>query len=102
MLATPELIQEATQVSQLEELLPHWREVPLYRDSLARAGRERPDFAYFQSLPLLGKRDMRNGFPRNFLTAGESVESLLQKNLVELEHTSGTSEERLPVIFGRN
>ena len=44
---------------------------------------------------------MRNGFPRNFLSGGQSLESLLEKNLVELEHTSGTSEERLPVIFGR-
>jgi hypothetical protein len=44
---------------------------------------------------------MRNGFPQNFLPDGQSLESLLEKNLVELEHTSGTSEERLPVIFGR-
>ena len=29
------------------------------------------------------------------------LEWLLEKNLVELEHTSGTSDERLPVIFGR-
>jgi phenylacetate-CoA ligase len=45
---------------------------------------------------------MRNGFPRNFLADDQSLESLLEKNLVELEHTSGTSEERLPVIFGRD
>ena len=44
---------------------------------------------------------MRNGFPHNFLPAGQTVESLLENKLVELEHTSGTSEERLPVIFGR-
>jgi phenylacetate-CoA ligase len=102
MLATPELIHETTQVPQLEELLPRLREVPLYRDLLARAGYERPDFECFRSLPLLGKRDMRNGFPRNFLADDQSLESLLEKNLVELEHTSGTSEERLPVIFGRD
>ena len=102
MLATPELIREATQVSQLAELLPRWRGVPLYRASWLRAGCERPDFECFQSLPLLGKRDMRNGFPRNFLTDDQSLESLVENNLVELEHTSGTSEERLPVIFGRN
>jgi phenylacetate-CoA ligase len=102
MLATPELIRETTQVPQLEELLPRLREVPLYRDLLARAGCERPDFECFRSLPLLGKRDMRNGFPRNFLADDQSLESLLEKNLVELEHTSGTSEERLPVIFGRD
>ncbi|MGB7769907.1 MAG: hypothetical protein WBN22_13780 [Verrucomicrobiia bacterium] len=101
MLATPELIREAAQIPQVEELLPRWREVPLYRHSLSRAGCERPNFECFKGLPLLAKRDMRNGFPRNFLPAGQLLESLLEKNLVELEHTSGTSEERLPVIFGR-
>jgi phenylacetate-CoA ligase len=101
MLATPELIREAAQIPQLEGLLPRWREVPLYRDSLARAGCDRPNFECFKGLPILVKREMRNGFPRNFLSGGQSLESLLEKNLVELEHTSGTSEERLPVIFGR-
>ena len=101
MLATPELIREAAQVRQLEGLLHRWREVPLYRDSLARAGCERPDFECFKNLPLLAKRDMRNGFPRNFLSDARQLDSLLEKNLVELEHTSGTSEERLPVVFGR-
>ena len=36
MLATPEIIRETSQLAQLEELLPRWREVPLYRDSFAR------------------------------------------------------------------
>jgi phenylacetate-coenzyme A ligase PaaK-like adenylate-forming protein len=101
MLATPELIREAGQIPQLEELLPRWRDVPLYRNSLARTGRGRAGFERFKSLPLLAKHEMRNGFPRNFLSGEQSLESLLEKNLVELEHTSGTSEERLPVIFGR-
>jgi phenylacetate-CoA ligase len=101
MLATPELIREAAQIPQLEGLLAHWQEVPLYRHSLAQAGSERPGLAGFKGLPLLAKRDMRNGFPKNFLPDGQSLESLLEKNLVELEHTSGTSEERLPVLFGR-
>lgn len=101
MLATPELIREAAQIPQLEELLPRWRDVPLYRHSLTRAGCQTPGFECFKGLPLLAKRDMRNGFPRNFLSDGQLLESLLEKNLIELEHTSGTSEERLPVIFGR-
>ncbi len=44
---------------------------------------------------------MRTGFPRNFLPAAQSLESLLENQPVELEHTSGTSGERLPVIFQR-
>jgi len=101
MLATPELIREAAQIPRVEKLLPRWRDVPLYRNSLARTGCERPNFECFKGLPLLAKRDMRNGFPRNFLSDAQSLDSLLEQNLVELEHTSGTSEERLPVIFGR-
>ena len=44
---------------------------------------------------------MHNGFPQNFLPGRPVAETLLENNLVELEHTSGTSAERLPVIFGR-
>ncbi len=100
MLATPELIREAAQIPKLEELLPRWRSVPLYRNSLARVKCKRPDFECFKRLPLLAKPEMRSGFPQNFLPDGLSLDALLEKNLVELEHTSGTSEERLPVIFG--
>src|SRR6185312_11487133 len=100
MLATPELIRETAQLSRLAELLPRWRQVPLYRDALhqfpahnLRAG--------FEQLPFLQKREMRADFPRNFLPTVQSLENLLEDHPVELEHTSGTSEERLPVIFRR-
>jgi phenylacetate-CoA ligase len=95
MLATPELIRETSQLARLEELLPRWRNVPLYRRALSRPGFD------FHHLPLIAKPEMRTGFPRNFLSENESLETLLEKNVVELEHTSGTSEERLPVIFAR-
>jgi phenylacetate-CoA ligase len=95
MLATPELIRETSQLARLEELLPRWRNVPLYHRFLSRSGFD------FQHLPLIAKNEMRTGFPRNFLPETESLETLLAKNVVELEHTSGTSEERLPVIFAR-
>jgi len=55
----------------------------------------------FLRLPLLTKREMREGFPQNFLPSAEALESLLALNLVELEHTSGTSGERVSVVFGR-
>jgi phenylacetate-CoA ligase len=101
MLATPEIIRETGQLAQLEELLPRWREVPLYRDSIVHANCKHADFDCFQRLPLMAKPEMRNNFPRNFLPDGQTIESLLEKNLIELEHTSGTSSERLPVIFAR-
>jgi phenylacetate-CoA ligase len=101
MLATPEIIRETSQLAQLEELLLRWRDVPLYRDLFAQKNCRRADFDCFQRLPLMAKPEMRNNFPQNFLPAGQSLEMLLEKNLIELEHTSGTSSERLPVIFGR-
>jgi phenylacetate-CoA ligase len=104
VLATPELILEAGQIPQLVALLPRWRAVPLYRNLLSSMENQPVEtgaLARFQRLPLLAKQDMRNGFPHNFLPAGQSLEMLLEKKLVELEHTSGTSAERLPVIFGR-
>jgi len=101
MLATPEIIRETSQLAQLEELLPRWREVPLYHDLFAQKNCRHADFDCFQRLPLMAKPEMRNNFPQNFLPAGQTIEMLLGKNLIELEHTSGTSSERLPVIFGR-
>ena len=100
MLATPELICETAQFSRLAELLPRWRQVPLYRDSLEQLSAHGLR-AGFQQLPFLQKREMRAGFPRNFVPAVQSLENLLAHHPIELEHTSGTSEERLPVIFRR-
>ncbi|MFA6560805.1 MAG: hypothetical protein WCV00_02725 [Verrucomicrobiia bacterium] len=104
MLATPELIREAPQWSRMGELLPRWREVPLYRDrlpspeTLSAGTCVRQSFARW---PFVTKRELRKDFPRNFLPSDEALESLLAQELVELEHTSGTSEERTPVLFRR-
>lgn len=95
MLATPEIIREAAQINRVAELLPCWREVPLYRDTLRQRGLNLAEF------PIITKREMRAGFPQNFLAEDRSLDALLAEQLIELEHTSGTSEDRLPVIFGR-
>ena len=102
VLATPELIHESNQLQQLAELLPHWRKIPLYRDALSGPQCERLDLQCFAQLPLLTKQAMRKDFPRNFLPPDHTLESLVEQNLIELEHTSGTSEDRLPVMFGRD
>jgi phenylacetate-CoA ligase len=94
VLATPEIIREAAQAGQVKALLPRWRKIPLYREAFAR-----PDLT-LANLPVITKREMRAGFPHNFLHSGHTLEELLAERLVELEHTSGTSEDRLPVIFG--
>ncbi len=93
MLATPELIREAAQAGRVEKLLPRWREFPIYRKT--------PPGNDFSRLPLIGKRELRENFPDNFLRAGQRLDALLESKSVELEHTSGSSEERTAVLFGR-
>lgn len=86
--------------NQVTELLPRLRSVPLYRAPLADCGAAAA-WECFQRLPFLGKAAMRENFPHNFLGADASLEKLQAGNLIELEHTSGTTSERLPVIFAR-
>lgn len=97
MLATPKLILEAAQLSLLEELYPRWIEVPLYRARLPQG--ENFTRELLSRLPFLTKNEIREGFPRNFLASEAALESLLDRNVVELEHTSGTSGERAPVLL---
>ena len=59
-----------------------------------------PENNFFR-LPLISKRELREKFPDNFLRAGQRLDALLENKSVELEHTSGTSEERTAVLFGR-
>jgi len=104
MLATPDLIREAALPYRLGAVLPRWlREVPLYQQAshLPRLEGEAIPLAELRRLPLITKQDIRRDFPRNFLRAGVELDNLLDQDLVELEHTSGTSEERTPLLLGR-
>ena len=104
MLATQDLIKEAAQSYRLGQLLPRWlREVPLYQRAggLSRLSDEAVPLAELRRLPLITKHDIRRDFPHNFLRAGVELDTLLDQDLVELEHTSGTSEERTPLLLGR-
>jgi len=104
MLATLELMQEAALPHRLGAVLPRWlREVPLYQraEGLPQPPGEAVTLADLHRLPLITKEDIRRDFPRNFLRAGMELDALLAEDLVELEHTSGTSEERTPLLLGR-
>jgi len=92
MLATPELMREDAQLARVEELLPRWCDVPMYRALCGRGLFERP---------LITKRELRENFPHNFLRPGQDLDALLASKAVELEHTSGSSEERTAVLFGQ-
>ncbi|HWQ90265.1 MAG TPA: hypothetical protein VN673_01245 [Clostridia bacterium] len=84
----------------LPQLPSGLREVPLYRHypvhwtTEASRGLEQ-----FQTLPLITKTDLRRDFPRNFLPAEADLEEMIERGVVELEHTSGTSEERTPLLL---
>ena len=97
MFAPTEIISEPGQVggrfARLKNYFPRWREVPLYREALAAGD--------FSRLPLITKREIRKNFPDNFLHAGQKLDALLAEKSVELEHTSGTSDERTAVLFAR-
>jgi phenylacetate-CoA ligase len=95
MLATSEIIRETAQLDHVTELLPRLRDVPLYREVL------RPRELNLARLPIITKRELRAGFPQNFLADARLLDELIATQLIELEHTSGTSEDRLPVIFPR-
>lgn len=104
MLATQELIREAALPRRLEEALPGWlRDVPLYqRPGSLPAGPATPfSLAELRRLPFITKLDIRTDFPRNFLRPNVELEDLLDRELVELEHTSGTSEERTPLLLAQ-
>ena len=97
------MIHEA-QLLRLKELLSEWKQVPIYRKRLPRgrvAWRAPRNLAGFEQVPLIGKRELREGYPGNFLRPGQSFERLLEQGLIELEYTSGTSEEQMQVFFGR-
>jgi phenylacetate-CoA ligase len=85
-------MREAEQLTRVRKLLPRWCDVPLYRAAC------RDDF--FRR-PFIGKRELRENFPHNFLRPGQNLDALLASQSVELEHTSGSSDERTAVLFGR-
>ena len=98
MSATSQIIDEVLP-AKLEEQLPRWLELPVYRSRFnGNEGIHSP--SGFFKLPFITKQHIRDGFPQNFLSHGQSLETLLANAQVELEHTSGTSEERTPVLFG--
>jgi len=104
MLATPELILEAGLARRVAEVLPRYLStVPLYRQAGGLPPADGADraMAALGRLPLLTKEDMRRDFPRNFLGDDVGLDALLDEERIELEQTSGTSEERTPLVLPR-
>src|SRR6266542_781935 len=76
-------------------------EVPLY------AGRAAPPdsddagaiAAWLGSLPTIQKRDLRRGFPKSLVRRSCDLKGSMQKGEVEIIATSGTTENRLQVLW---
>ena len=76
-------------------------EVPLY------AGRAAPPAGddgaavseWLTSLPTIAKRDLRRGFPKAMVRKSCDLKEAMQKGLVEIIATSGTTENRLQVLW---
>src|SRR5882724_2311186 len=81
-----------------QKLRDYIREVPLYQSAdkfLAKSTtRELLD-----ALPYIQKQDIKENFPANFLRAGQILDDLVEKKLVEVEHTAGTTDTRADLLL---
>jgi phenylacetate-CoA ligase len=105
MITSPHWLDEDRVIAQVATRVPRWiEEIPLYRQLLPEGVRHHAsaDFTrIFSALPIITKREIREGFPRNFLRAGVVLDQLVENDLIELEQTSGTSEEPVPLLLAR-
>jgi phenylacetate-CoA ligase len=74
-------------------------EVPLYRDRPEPPADPRDVDRWLSELPAVGKRDLRSGFPRSLLRADQDLSAAMRAELVTLLATSGTTTDRLQVIW---
>ncbi len=84
--------------SRDEKLREYAREVPLYQSP----GRVKDSSTWSEllaALPFTTKQDIKKDFPNNFLRAGQSLDELVAKKLVEVEHTAGTTDNRADLLL---
>lgn len=74
-------------------------EVPLYRDRPAPPADPLELGRWLAALPAVGKRELRKGFPRALLRADQDLNAAMRAEQVTLLATSGTTADRLQVIW---
>ncbi len=55
--------------------------------------------AWLAGMPTVGKRDLRRGFPKSLVRRGADLKAELARGTVEIIATSGTTENRLQVLW---
>lgn len=98
----PEILNQSRHLARVASRVPRWlASVPLYRrlspNGCLEHGAE--FWRCFHHLPIITKHDIRREFPHNFLPAGMELGDLVDRELVELERTAGTSEEPTPLLL---
>ena len=74
-------------------------EVPLYRDRPAPPVDPAALGAWLEQMPAVSKRDLRRGFPKSLLRPHQDLHAAMQEQQVTLLATSGTTADRLQVIW---
>lgn len=76
-------------------------EVPLYASRTPPPAGDDPTAlaAWLASLPTIAKRDLRRGFPKSLVRKSCDLKDAMHKGLVEIIATSGTTENRLQVLW---
>lgn len=84
---------------RLRDVLDHCsRRVPLYRD-VTPPGRDEDEAAALRRFPVLSKERLRRAFPHDLVPEGRTLAAALRASDVALVGTSGTSGERVQVLW---
>jgi phenylacetate-coenzyme A ligase PaaK-like adenylate-forming protein len=76
-------------------------EVPLYAGRPAPPASATPAAvsAWLASMPTVGKRELRRGFPKSLVRKSTDLKAALERGEVEIIATSGTTDNRLQVLW---
>ncbi|MGZ3439477.1 MAG: hypothetical protein ACXVDD_08170 [Polyangia bacterium] len=76
-------------------------EVPLYGGRAAPPASDDADAiaGWLASQPTIAKRELRRGFPKSMVRKSCDLKDAMQRGLVEIIATSGTTENRLQVLW---
>jgi phenylacetate-coenzyme A ligase PaaK-like adenylate-forming protein len=74
-------------------------DVPLYRDRPEPPEDPCGVQAWLAELPTVGKRDLRKGFPQSLVRRDQDLRAAMRDDRVTLLATSGTTADRLQVIW---